>query len=168
MKTKHIIGVFEDEQLVVSALKKLQQQRVEVKDIYGPCADHDLLKTFTKESRIPYAALAFAIFAIIATFSFIYYTSVIDYPLRYGGKPLFSFPPMVVIIFLATILITSILSVLTLLGRIQIFPGKPANILDPGQLDDRFTMLVEDKGDSKNIRSILEESGATEVREQEL
>lgn len=168
MKEKHIIGIFSDEQMVVKALKQLQDRKVEVNDIYGPSADHELLKTFTKESRIPYAAFLFAVFAIIATFGFIYYTSVIDYPLRYGGKPVFSFPPMVVIIFLATILITTILSVLTLLGRIQLFPGKPTKIIDQRQLDDRFVMLISKPGDPDAIKILLKDSGAIEIKEEEI
>jgi hypothetical protein len=168
MKNKHIIGIFEDEQMVVKALKQLQDNKVEVNDIYGPCADHDLLKTFTKKSRIPHLAFIYAVLSIIAMFSFLYYTSVIDYPLRYGGKPIFSFPPMVVLMFLATILLTSTLSVFTLLGRIRIFPGKPAKIVDQRQLDDRFVMLISNPGNPDSIKKLLIESGATEIKEEEI
>ncbi len=167
MKEKYIIGIFEDERLVVKALKHLQDKKVEVKDIFGPCADHDLLKTFTTKSRIPHMAFVYGVMSVVAMFGFLYYTSVIDYPLRYGGKPVFSFPPMVVLMFLATILLTSTLSVFTLLGRIQLFPGKPAKIIDQRQLDDRFVMMIEKTADPESIKTLLKESGAIEIREEE-
>lgn len=166
MKTKKIIGVFDDEVNVVKALKIFKEQHVEVKDIFGPCADHDLLKTLTKKSRIPHLSFIYGVSAIILTFSFLYYTSVIDYPLLYGGKPLFSFPPMVVLIYLMTILTTATLTVFTLLGLIKYFPGKSANIIHPRVLDDQFVMLIENPADPEKIKSVLTSSGAKEVREE--
>jgi len=166
MKKHHIIGIFEDEANVVKALKVFNEQRIEVKDIFGPCANHDILKHLTKKSRIPHLSFLYGVMAIILTFAFLYYTSVIDYPIRYGGKPLFSFPPMVVLIYLMTILTVSTLTVFTLLGVIKYFPGKQANIIDPRVLDDHFAMLIEKPVDPEKIKTVLKESGAKEIREE--
>ncbi|MBE0637290.1 MAG: DUF3341 domain-containing protein [Bacteroidales bacterium] len=166
MKTKSIIGVFEDEANVVKALKVFKEQHIEVNDIFGPCADHDILKNLTKKSRIPHASFFYGVMAVILTFSFLYYTSVIDYPLRYGGKPLFSFPPMVVLMYLMTILTTATLTVFTLLGVIKYFPGKSAKIIDPRVLDDHFVILIEKPADPEKIKSVLKSAGAKEIREE--
>ena len=167
MKTKQIIGVFDDEQKVVTALKRFNEFDIKIKDIFGPFADHDILKNFTKRSRIRHLAFLFGVMAVVLTFSFVYFVTVIDYPLNFGGKPYFSFPPMVVIIYLVTILLTGTLTSLAMLGRIQLFPGKPANMIDPRILDDHFVMLFEKPDDPDKIKEILQAAGAKDIQDSE-
>lgn len=168
MAQKNIIAKFKDEAVLLKALTKMQEQKVNLVDIYGPFANHDILKKFTKESRLPYAAVLYGISAMVLIFGFMYYTSVIDYPIIYGGKPLFSFPPMVVVMFLFTILFTTILLVLTFHGRTMIFPGKPTRIIDPSVTDDTFYLVVDQNYNPDEIKIWLQESGADEVFEKEL
>lgn len=167
MAYKHIIAKFKDETVLLQALKKMQEHKVKLVDIYGPFANHDILKKFTRESRLPYAAVIYGFLAMVSIFAFMYYTSVIDYPLSYGGKPTFSFPPMVVIMFLVTILATTILSVLTFHGRAQFFPGKPTRIIDPSVTDDIFYLVVDQNFNPDEIIGWLKESGADEIMEKE-
>jgi hypothetical protein len=163
-----ITGVFDDESLLLKALKKLKSHKVNIKDIYGPCADHDLLKEFTKESRLPYLSVLVGLFTILGAFAAIYYMSVIDYPLRYGGKPVFSFPPMVVVLFLFTILVTGGISTFAFLGRVQLFPGKPDTTIHPRAADDRFYLVLDRNFNPEEIKQWLEESGAEEILEKEI
>jgi len=168
MAYKHIIATFKDETVLLKALTRLQENKVNLVDIYGPFANHDILKKFTKESRLPYMAVLYGLISMVSIFALMYYTSVIDYPISYGGKPIFSFPPMVVIMFLVTILGTTILSVLTFHGRAFIFPGKPAKIIDPKVTDDTFYLVVDQNYNPDEIKVWLKESGADEIMEKEL
>lgn len=167
MSTKTIIGVFEDESILLKTLRTLKSNGVNIKDIYGPCADHDLLKEFTRESRLPYVSVLTGLFTILATFAFIYYVSVIDYPLQYGGKPVFSFPPMVVILFLVCILITGGVSTFAFLGREQMYPGKNPELIDPRAADDRFFLVLDQNFNPEEIKGWLKESGANEIIEKD-
>lgn len=168
MAQKNIVAKFRDELTLLKALKRLKEKKVNLIDVYGPFANHDILKLVTKESRLPYMAVLYGTIAIAATFSFIYYTSVIDYPLSYGGKPIFSFPPMVVIMFLVCILLTTILSVITFHGRTQIFPGKPNQIIDPAVTDDSFYLVLDQNFNTEEIKIWLQEDGADEITEKEI
>lgn len=168
MAQKNIVAKFRDELTLLKALKRLKEKKVNLIDVYGPFANHDILKLVTKESRLPYMAVLYGTIAIVATFSFIYYTSVIDYPLSYGGKPVFSFPPMVVIMFLVCILLTTILSVITFHGRTQIFPGKPNQIIDPAVTDDSFYLVLDQNFNTEEIKIWLQEDGADEITEKEI
>ncbi len=168
MAYKHIIAKFKDEAVLLKALTKMQQEKVNLVDIYGPYATHDILKKFTRESKLPYASIIYGLISMTAIFGLMYYTSVIDYPINYGGKPYFSFPPMVVIMFLVTILGTTILSVLTFHGRSMVFPGKPAKIINTDVTDDTFYMVVDQNYNPEEIKGWLQESGADEVFEKEL
>jgi hypothetical protein len=164
--SKKIIARFREETDLLKAIRQLKSDKILIRDVYGPFATHDILKEVTRESRLPYAAVIYGAMALLGTFSFIYYTSVIDYPIIYGGKPPFSFPPMVVIMFLVCILATTILSVLTFHGRTFIFPGKPLQIIDPSVTDDRF-FLVIDQDISEQTKEMLKKAGADEVMEKE-
>ncbi len=168
MAYKHIIAKFKDETVLLKALTILQEHKVNLVDIYGPFATHDILKKFTRESKLPYAAIIYGLISITAIFGLMYYTSVIDYPINYGGKPYFSFPPMVVIMFLVTILGTTILSVLTFHGRSMVFPGKPTQTINPDVTDDTFYLVVDQNYNPEEIKVWLKESGADEVFEKEL
>ena len=168
MNTKRIIGVFEDESVLLGSLKKLKANGVNILDIYGPCADHDLIRTFTRESRLPYLSVLIGALTILATFAFIYYVAVIDYPLRYGGKPLFSFPPMVVSMFLLCILVTGGFSTFAFLGRTRLFPGKEAWMPGPRAGDDRFYMVIGENFNPGEIKEWLKETGAGEILEEDI
>ncbi len=168
MNSKHTIGVFDDEDKLVKAIKYLKSKHANIKDVFGPSTNHELIKSLTTESRLPYLAVLVAAATIAATFAFLYYTSVIDYPLRYGGKPLFSFPPMVVILFLVTILVTGGVSVMLFLGRTQLFPGKKAWIPDPRVSDDRFYLVMDQNFNPEEIIRWLREFGALEIIETDI
>jgi hypothetical protein len=168
MTGKKLVARFTDESALLKAITRLTDKKIKIIDVYGPYATHDILKKITKESRLPYMGVIYGTFALIATFSFIYYTSVIDYPLVYGGKPYFSFPPMVVIMFLVCILLTTILSALTFHGRSRIFPGKPAEIIEPSVTDDAFFLVLEQDQNAQDLKGWLHDDGAEEITEKEI
>lgn len=168
MAPKNIVASFKDENLLLKAITRLKDNKVNIIDVYGPFAKHDILKKITRESRMPYASVLFAISAIVGIFGLMYYTSVIDYPIMYGGKPIFSFPPMVVVMFLFSILVTTILTTLTFHGRAMIFPGKPANVIDPSVTDDTFFLVLDQNYNPEEIKVWLKEEGADEVTEKEI
>jgi energy-coupling factor transporter transmembrane protein EcfT len=168
MARKNIIGKFKDEDKLLSALTKLKDNKVNLVDIYGPFANHALLKQLTRESRLPYMAIIYGIIGALSMFALIYYTAVIDYPINYGGKPYFSFPPMVVLMFLFTILVTTILLVFTFHGRSMVFPGKPAKIINTDVTDDTFYLVVGQNYNPEEIKVWLQETGADEIFEKEL
>ncbi len=168
MSDTNIIGVFYHEGSLLQALKKLKSHQARIRDIYGPFADHDLLKEFTRESKLPYFSLLAGIFTIVSSFAAIYYIMVIDYPLVFGGKPIFSFPPMVVVIYLLTILVTGGLSTMAFLGIVRLFPGKSNNEIPAGALDDRFYLVLGPNNNPVQIKEWLLESGADEIMEKEI
>lgn len=166
MEKKIIYAVFDDEEKVVLALNSLKENHLEVNDVYGPFADHDILKKATRPSPIPNMGFVYGMMTIVGAFGFIYWTSVINYPLVYGGKPIFSFPPMVVLLFLITILGTSTLSVFTFLGITFTFPGKKAHLPHPAVNDDHFVVETAALEDTETAKRLFTENGALECREE--
>ena len=172
MKDKDIIAVFENDRDLVRAIGNLKESNIPVRDAYTPFPVHDVLKMLGRESRLPFFSVMAGAGTIILVFAFLYYTAVIDYPIKYGGKPYFAFPSFVVIIFLLTILLTFISTVIVFQFRTGLFPGKEPEMPLPGSSDDRFILTVGvDGGLTGEMRSmakeILKKSGALEIIEKE-
>lgn len=163
MKNNHIIGVFHEESYLIKALHKLKGENIKIRDIHGPCADHGVLRTLTPESRFSYFSLVVGVFALLGTFAAVYYITVIDYPMNFGGKPFFSFPPMVIVLFLVTILVTGVVSTLAFLALMRMFPGKPNTADLPGSLDDRYYLVLDKKANHSQVKDWLKESGAEKI-----
>jgi hypothetical protein len=167
---KDIVAVFDDDRKLVGAIGKLRENNVPVKDALTPFPVHDVLKLLGRESRLPYVSVLTGFGAATLTFAFLYYTSVIDYPINFGGKPIFSFPSYVVIIYLITILLTFLGTTFAFQLRTGLYPGKePAGVL-PGSTDDKFIIVVGGKsGMTEETRAmanrILKESQADEIFE---
>ena len=162
-----ILGVFDDPDVVTNAAKDLLKNNVAIKDVFSPFPlEHvwDLLKLKT---RIPYATFIYGALGTASVFAFLYWTSVINYPLTFGGKPHNSLS-FVVIMFVLTILSGVIFTLATLLIREKMWPGKAVPLPDPRSMDDKFVIVIEkDKNmDDETVRKIdelLKKNGAVEV-----
>jgi len=162
-----IIGVFDDPDVVTDAVKVLLKNNVKVKDVFSPFPlEHvwDLLKLKT---RIPYATFIYGAVGTGSVFAFLYWTSVISYPLTFGGKPHNSLS-FVVIMFVLTILSGVIFTLATLLIREKMWPGKKVVLPDSRSMDDKFVIVIEkskkmDDATVKKIDELLMKSGAVEV-----
>jgi hypothetical protein len=100
-----------------------------------------------------------------------YWGSVASYPLNIGGRPIISWPQMVVIMFEATVLtsaLTGVFSMIILNGLPQLY--HPMFNL-PGferASQDRFFLCIEEedsKFDTQEITRLLESTGALRVAE---
>jgi hypothetical protein len=168
MREKEIIAVFDDDRKMVSALGRFREKNIPVKDALTPFPVHDVLKMLGRESRLPYFSVIVGISTIFLVFSFLYYAAVIDYPLEYGGKPIFTFPSFVIIMFLATILFTFIGTTLAYQVRTGLYPGKEPEGLFPGSTDDKFIIILGPEGEFSEetkalVTEILRENGVIEI-----
>jgi hypothetical protein len=102
------LGIFEEEGKFISSIKALQEEKFLIYDVFTPYPVHDVFHLLKRRSRLPTAAYFFGLFGIIATLAFLYYTSVVDWPLVYGGKPFNSFPSFIVVTIVITIFTVTI------------------------------------------------------------
>jgi ABC-type dipeptide/oligopeptide/nickel transport system permease component len=106
----------------------------------------------------------------VGVLSFLYWTSVIDWPINYGGKPTNAFPSFIIIILVLTILSVTLGSLFIFSLRARIYPGKKYFLPDERSTDDKFIILF-DKNNAgagfEAISTVLKASGASEVYEKE-
>lgn len=167
MENTNIIGVYDDEDLVVDAIHHIQKKGIKIKDVYSPIPLHGVFEALNLKTRLPIATFIYGVFGAIITFAFLYWTSVVSYPLKFGGKPLNTLS-FIIILFVAVIFVASLLTFMTFFIQEKLAPGKKAKVLDLRATDDKF-LIVVDKTDTitdeelKSIKDAMKESGASEI-----
>ncbi len=165
MAKSYKIGVFTVEEEFLASLETLKQHNIPVYEVFTPYPVHEVFHLLKRKSRLPLAAYFFGLFGIAATLGFLYYTSVIDWPIVYGGKPFNSFPSFVVVTIVVTIFTVTILSLGLFSARSKLVPGKENTVFDVRATDDKFIIVLENAGDE--AKKILMDSGADEVIDKE-
>lgn len=171
MNTTHIIGVFDSKSDLLAGIEKAKSKNFKIDEIYTPYPVMEAIDALERKSRFTLAAFFYGFAAVVGVLSFLYWTSVIDWPINYGGKPTNAFPSFIIITLVLTILTITILSLFTFSIRAKIYPGKKYILPDERATDDKFIVLFDKKtagGGFEAISSALKAGGASEVYEKEL
>jgi hypothetical protein len=161
-----IIGVFAEEEDLVSAAKNVKNEGFSIREVYTPYPIHEIIEVQGETSKLTVAAYLYGLFGGIAVLAFLYYTSVISWPLNYGGKPFNAFPSFIVVTLVLIIFLVTILSLFTFSVRASLWPGKKEIIVDQRATDDKFILVIrKDEKELEKIHNILNKNGAEEVYE---
>ena len=168
MKT-NILGVYDDENVLLHAVDKLQANGIEVADVMSPFPIHGIFERLKLTTRLPYATFLYGAVGATLVFIFLYWTSVVSYPLKFGGKPLNTLS-FIIVIFVMTIFIGTLFTFLTYFTREKMYPGKKVELPYPESTNDKFVIVIEKKSSMadavvKNINDLLKETGASEILE---
>jgi hypothetical protein len=171
MNSTYKIGIFDEEEKFISSIRLLTEQKVAIFDVFTPYPIHEVFHLLKRKSKLPTAAYFFGLFGIIATLSFLYFTSVINWPVVYGGKPFNSFPSFIVVTIILTIFTVTVLSLAAFSARSKLFPGRDNTVFDYRATDNMFVIvLISDNADNaKNEMSgkLMKEHGAIEILDKE-
>ena len=164
MDPKYKIGVFSEEEAMLSAFRKMKEEEIEIEDVFTPYPIHEILENHGRKSKITVVGWFYGFFATLGVLAFLIYTAVIDWPLNYGGKPSSAFPSFLVITIVLTIFSITILSLATFSWRANLWPSLEKPIFHEGATDDKFVILVHrEKADPAKAESLMKECGAIEV-----
>jgi hypothetical protein len=162
---KRVIGFFDEEEKLVKAIRELKAKSLNIEEIYMPYPVHEALDAVGKKSKLPTAAYFLGLFAIISILSFLYYTSVIDYPIMYGGKPFNSFPSFIVVTIVLTIFTITVGSLFLFSLRSKLFPGKKESQVDVLVTDNKFAIVMEtEESTSTSVEELFRNCGAIEIK----
>lgn len=162
-----VAGIFLTENKVVNAAYKVREAGYTKLEAISPYPIHAMEEACAiKRSPIPYVTFVAGLMGLLAAVALTYYTSVIDWPINIGGKPLFSLPAFVPIIFELTILFAALSSV----GAFLYLCGMPAVGVPPIDKDltcNKFAIFIPDTDKNynyENLDRMLKELGAVEVK----
>jgi hypothetical protein len=170
MSKTYIIGVFDSKHDLLTGIEGAQKQNLAIEEIYTPYPVMEAIDALKRKSRFTLAAFFYGFAAVVGVLSFLYWTSVIDWPINYGGKPTNAFPSFIIITLVLTILTITILSLFTFSIRARVYPGKDYFLPDVRTTDDKFVILFgKDTAGAgfDTIAQTLKASGASEVYEKE-
>ncbi len=163
---KYILGLFEDPDDMMHGIDKLQENKINIYDVYTPMPIHGIEnKLGVKRSRLPIVAFCAGVTGGLTAFSMIYYMMVTDWPMNIGGKPNFALPDFIPITFEWTVLFCAFGMVAAFFVRNHLFPGRAPRVMEFRATADRFVIAIDAKsGDNEKIDSLLKEAGAIEVK----
>jgi hypothetical protein len=165
------LGVFDDADKLLNAVKKVRDKGVQIFDCYTPFPVHHLDKAMGYErTNLTVGAFLCGMTGTITGFSLAYFTSIIDWPMIIGGKPadVNDFTSFIPVMFELTILFTAFGMVGLFFWRSRMLHGIKEDILDVRQTSDRLLLAIDESVDQSisksEIQSLLSENGAIEVR----
>lgn len=166
---KYILGHFDDPEVLMNGIDKLQKSNIKIDDVFTPFPIHGIEnKLGIKRSRLPIAAFLFGITGTITAFTMVYYMLVHDWPMNIGGKPAFAFPDFIPVMFELTVLFCAYGMVFTFFYANHLFPGRAPRVMDLRATDDRFIIAIDaKKNDITTVDSVLKEAGAVEIKHNE-
>jgi len=149
---KYITVVFDDEEPMLEAVHKINENNEQILDVLTPFPVHGLDKALgMKRTRIPFAGFFCGLLGGLTGFLFQAWVFTVDYPLVFGGKPYLSAPSFIPVTFELTVLFTALGIVAALLIKSGLRPVRKFEPLNDRITDDRFVILV---GAEENIESM--------------
>jgi hypothetical protein len=143
-------------------------------DACTPFPVHNLDKAMgVKPTSLPWIVLGCGLTGGTLGLAYMLWTSVVDYPLNIGGKPLASVPAFVPITFELTVLLSvfgAFFGLWYLCGLPQLFHPAFAKPSFERVTDDKFVILIEaddPKFDRSKTTELLRSTGASLVEEVE-
>lgn len=168
--TRGIAGIWTEEAGILKAALKTREAGFQKFEAISAYPVHGMEEACgIKRSWIPYVTFIAGVVGLVGGLLLTWWTSAVDWAVNVGGKPLFSLPAFVPIIFELTILFAALSSVVALFVACRI-PSMDPPIIDPDLSSHKFAIFIphNDVGyDEGRIEKMFKDLGATEVKRTE-
>ena len=163
-----VLGVFEDEDVLLDAITMIRQKGVRIHEVFSPFPVHGIDDVLGyKRSRLPIAAFMFGILGTSLALLMQFYMMGIDWPMIIGGKDHAPLPTFIPVTFELTVLLAAFGMVGVFLISSKLKPWGQPRIFDLRITDDKHVLAIDLANNSKlgleQITNVLKESGASEV-----
>lgn len=168
---KHfVVGIFDDEDVLLSGIKKVRNSGVKIQDVYSPFPVHGIDTALgLKRTRLPIAAFLFGLTGTSLALTMQIWMLGYDWPMIIGGKNFASLPPFIPVTFELTVLLSALGMVATFMIVSDMKPYGWPRTFDLRSTDDKHVMAVDidvNAGKTKaELARILKDAGASEVNE---
>ena len=174
-----LFGLYNDETVLMSAIKKANEKHLDIMDVYTPFPVHGLDPLLgLEESRLHIVGFIFGLLGTLTALcgiSFIFGGSMLfegDWPTIFGGKPYWSLPAFIPITFELTVLFCGIGMTVVFYIICGMGFGVENPILDDRITDDKFCIAFQTNDmsstDVNGLRGFFDETGAEEVHTRQI
>ena len=169
MAEKTLHAVYDDDDKLLAAVKKIREADIDIEEVYTPFPVHGLDKVMgLKETRLAITAFIYGCIGFCFAIWMMNYIMILDWPQNIGGKPSFSFienmPSFVPIMFELTVFFAAHLMVITFYLRSKLWPFKEAENPMPSTTDDKFLIEIKFDGSEKEIKKLINETDVLEIK----
>lgn len=162
-----IAGIFLDEHKTVEAAHKFREMGFTKFDAISPYPVHGMEEAVgIKRSNIPYVTFIAGVIGCLFALWLTWWTSEVSWPINVGGKPFFSLPAFIPIMFELTILFAALSSVSAMLYFCNL-PQIDPPVIDPDLTSHKFAIFIPQNEigyDEAKLSSLLTQYGAAEVK----
>ena len=168
MSNQVIHALYDDDDVLLAAVKDIRSEKHHIEEVYTPFPVHGLDKVLgLADTRISIMAFIYGCIGFCVSIWMMNYIMIEDWPQNIGGKPSFSYlenmPAFVPIMFELTIFFAAHLMVITFYLRSKLWPFKEAENPNPLTTDDKFLVEIEIHDNEKELKTLLEKTGAIEI-----
>ncbi|MCK4562066.1 MAG: DUF3341 domain-containing protein [Flavobacteriaceae bacterium] len=169
MSNKVIHALYDDDDILLKAVKDVREANHNIEEVYTPFPVHGLEKAMGLENtKIAITAFIYGITGLAFSIWMMNYMMIEDWPQNIGGKPSFTYmenmPAFVPVMFEMTVFFAAHLMVITFYLRSKIGPFVEATNPDPRTTDDKFLVEVTVTGDENELVDFLKGTGAIETK----
>ena len=170
MSLKRLHVLFDDDDILLYAVKERVKNKIYIHEVYTPFPVHGLDKAMKlKPTNISIATFIYGCIGFTVSILMMNYIMIVDWPQDIGGKPSFSYienmPAFVPIMFELTVFFAAHLMVITFYLRSKLWPFKEAENPDPSTTDDKFLIDMDSGSNLSKTKSMLKKMGATSIKE---
>lgn len=168
MNNKVIHALYDDDDVLLKAVKSIKEEKYHIEEVYTPFPVHGLDKVLgLDETRIAIMSFIYGCVGFLVAVLMINYIMIVDWPQNIGGKPSFSFlenmPAFVPVMFEMTVFFAAHLMVITFYLRSKLWPFKEAENPNPLTTDDKFLVEVAVGKNEKQLTALLKKTGAIDI-----
>lgn len=169
MSSKVIHVLYNDDDVLMDAVKSTREAHHHIEEVYTPFPVHGLDKAMgLAPTRLAICSFIYGLVGLSFATFMLNYIMIIDWPQDIGGKPSFSFhqnmPSFVPVMFEMTVFFAAHLMVITFFLRSRLWPFKKAENPDVRTTDDHFLMEVALSGNEEEAIEFFKNTGAVEVK----
>jgi hypothetical protein len=169
MANKVIQALYNDDDVLMLAVKKVKAAKYHIEEVYCPFPVHGLDKAIgLAPTRLAITAFMYGLVGLAVSITMMNYIMIEDWPQDIGGKPSFSYlenmPAFVPIMFELTVFFAAHLMVITFYMRSRLWPFKKAENPDVRTTDDLFLMEIEIHDNEADLYALLAETGPVEIK----
>ena len=160
-----IFGLYDDEEILMKAVKKAKADHLEIMDVYSPFPIHGLDPILgLSESRLHIAGFVYGMLGTLTAFLGMTWIFTKDWPVIFGGKPYWAVPSFIPITFELTVVFASIGMVVSFYIVCGLGPGVTNPYLDDRITDDKFCLAFNKAEINPDaIEQFLKDTGASEI-----
>ena len=161
-----MVGIWEDAPTLLHVLRQLRAKGFKELDAITPYPVHGLEEALgLRRSWIPYVTFGAGCLGATLALLFTWWTSAVSWPLNVGGKPFFSLPAFIPVIFEVTIFFAALFSVGVLFFTCGL-PKINPKVADPSLTNYAFGVFVLESDPlyrEKEVAQLFQELGAEKV-----